>query len=181
MSTGPNPNASKSDLSEHSLPMFFHKISIYKSAVASFYVPSDVCGWYHSCWYRPRLWWHARNQCCPGQAISILLLQRHWIPLCLSSPIGDSPDEDTGMWVIGRDHDANGYQILQVIDLDTVIQCAHLIRVYGPDPVNTELKFSDSLYAFHTYYVNKYMGQHSFEIVFWYLLLFYNFHICTCY
>ena len=82
------------------------------------------------------------------------------------SHIGDSPGEDTGMWVIERDHNANGHQILQVIDLDTVIWCAHLIRVYGPDPDNTELKFSDSLYAFHTYYVNKYADQHSFEIVF---------------
>ena len=82
------------------------------------------------------------------------------------SCVGDSPDEDTGMWVVERDHDADGHQISQAIDLDTVIQCAHLIGVYRPDPVNTELKFSDSLYAFHTYYVNKYVDQHSFEIVF---------------
>ena len=67
-----------------------------------------------------------------------------------------SPDEDTGLWVVERDCDANGHQISQVIDIDTIIRCAHLIGVYGPDPDNTELKFSDSLYAFHTYYVNKY-------------------------
>ena len=58
------------------------------------------------------------------------------------SCVGDSPDEDTGMWVIERDCDTDGHQISQVIDLDTVIQCAHLVGVYGP--VNTKLKFSDS-------------------------------------
>ena len=42
--TGPNPNGSKSDLSEHLLPTFLNKFSIYKSAIASFYAPSDVCG-----------------------------------------------------------------------------------------------------------------------------------------
>ena len=30
--TGPNPNASESDLFEHSLPTFLHKISIYTVA-----------------------------------------------------------------------------------------------------------------------------------------------------
>ena len=63
------------------------------------------------------------------------------------SCIGDSPDEDTGLWVIEKDCDANGHQISQVIDIDTIIRCAHLIGVYGPDPVNTKLKFSDSLYS----------------------------------
>ena len=42
--TGPNPNASESDQSEISLPTFLNKISVYKSAIASFYAPSDICG-----------------------------------------------------------------------------------------------------------------------------------------
>ena len=42
--TGPNRNASESDRSEISLPTFLDKISVYKSAVASFYTPSDICG-----------------------------------------------------------------------------------------------------------------------------------------
>ena len=58
------------------------------------------------------------------------------------------PDEDTGMWVIEWDCDANGHQVSQVIDIDTIIWCAHLIGVYGPDPVNTKLMFSNSLLHF---------------------------------
>ena len=37
------------------------------------------------------------------------------------SRIGDSPDEDTGLWVVEWDCDANGHQISQVIDIDTII------------------------------------------------------------
>ena len=83
------------------------------------------------------------------------------------SRIGDGPDEDTSMWVVERDVDLYGNQISQVIHIDTVIRCTHLIGVYGPDPVSTLLAFSDSLYAFHTYYVNKYADYHSFEVAVW--------------
>jgi hypothetical protein len=39
-----------------------------------------------------------------------------------------------------------------------------LIGVYGAEPVSIDLKFSDSLYAFHTYYVNRYADHHSYEV-----------------
>ena len=80
------------------------------------------------------------------------------------SRVGDGPDKDTGMWVVERDLDLHRKQILQIIHIDTVIQCAHLIGVYGANPVSTRLTFSASLYAFHTYYVNKYADHHSFEV-----------------
>ena len=83
------------------------------------------------------------------------------------SHIGDGPDEDTGMWVVKWHVDVYGNQISQVIYINTVMQCAHLISVYGPDPVSTLLTFSDSLYDFHTYYVNKYVDHHSFKVAVW--------------
>ena len=58
----------------------------------------------------------------------------------------------------------NRHQILQVIGIDTIIQCAHLIGVYGPDPVNTKLKYSNSLFTFHTY-VNKYTNPMQITVV----------------
>lgn len=189
--TGPNRNASESDRSEISLPTFLDKISVYKSAVASFYAPSDICG--IKGMRRERI--HATPSWRKGaprydtilvetdpdydgmqgtdvaQAKLFLSLRYAGTEYRCAlvdwfSRIGDSPDEDTGLWVVERDCDANGHQISQVIDIDTIIRCAHLIGVYGPDPVNTELKFSDSLYAFHTYYVNKYADHHSFEVAF---------------
>ena len=80
------------------------------------------------------------------------------------SCVGDGPDKDTGMWVVEHDLDLHRKQISQIIHIDTVIQCTHLIGVYGANPVSTQLMFSASLYAFHTYYVNKYADHHSFEV-----------------
>ena len=167
-------------------------ISIYTSAVASFYVPSDICGIKGMC----REWIHASPSWCKGAPhYDTILVETDpeytgmsgtdvtQVKLFFSfryegieyrcalvdwfSHIGDGPDEDTGMWVVEWDVDLYGNQILQVIHIDTVIQCTHLIGVYGPDPVSTLLTFSDSLYAFHTYYVNKYADHHSFEVAVW--------------
>lgn len=68
------------------------------------------------------------------------------------------------MWVVDRHQDIDGEQVSQVIHIDTIMRCAHLMGVYGPDHVSTKLTFSDSLYAFHTCYVNKYADHHSFEV-----------------
>ena len=181
-----------SNLSDSSLPTFLDKISIYTSAVTSFYAPSDICGikgmrrkWIHA---SPS--WHKGAPCydtilveMDPEYTGISGTDVAQVKLFLSfryegieyrcalvdwfSRIGDGPDEDTGMWVVERDVDLYGNQILQVIHIDTVIQCTHLIGVYGPDPVSTLLAFSDSLYAFHTYYVNKYVDHHSFKVAVW--------------
>ena len=79
------------------------------------------------------------------------------------SCVGDTPDEDTGMWVVECDYDIHNCQLSGVIHIDTMIRCSHLICVYGAEPVSMETKFSDSLYAFNIYYVNKYADHHSFE------------------
>ena len=68
------------------------------------------------------------------------------------------------MWVVECNLDLHGKQISQIIHIDTVIWCAHLIGVYRANPVGTRLMFSASLYEFHTYYVNKYADHHSFEV-----------------
>ena len=78
--------------------------------------------------------------------------------------VGDSPDEDMGMWVVKQDYDVHDHQLSEVIHIDSIIRCLHLIGVYGAEPVSTDIKFSDSLYPFNTYYVNKYVDHHNFEI-----------------
>ena len=86
------------------------------------------------------------------------------------SHVGDGPDKYTGMWVVECNLDLHGKQISQIIHIDTVIWCAHLIGAYRANPVGTRLMFSASLYEFHTYYVNKYADHHSFEVAVWYPL-----------
>ena len=77
------------------------------------------------------------------------------------SHVGDQPDDDTGMWVIEQDYDIDHCQLSEVIHIDSIIRCLHLIGVYGPELVSTDIKFSDSLYTFPTHYVNKYADHHS--------------------
>ena len=78
--------------------------------------------------------------------------------------IADSPDEDTGMWIVKPVPDNSA-----IIHLDSILRCTHLIPVFGQNFVDRSLglTFSDSLDAFLFYYVNKYVDHHMHKIVFW--------------
>ena len=77
--------------------------------------------------------------------------------------IADSPDGDTGMWIVKA---VSGNSA--IIHIDAILRCAHLIPVFGPRYVDRQLGliFSNSLDAFLAYYVNKYADHHMHEIVF---------------
>jgi hypothetical protein len=85
----------------------------------------------------------------------------HWF-----SHVGDSPDENTGMWVVEPEILENGTPHPSVIHLDTIFHAAHLIGVYGEAFVLTHLSFTNSLDAFRVYYINKYIDHHAFEVAF---------------
>ena len=55
-----------------------------------------------------------------------------------------------------------------IIHLDMILQCAHLIPVFGLHYIDCSLKltFNDSLDTFSNCYVNKYADHHTHEIVF---------------
>jgi len=86
----------------------------------------------------------------------------HWF-----SMVGDSPDDETGMWMVEPDF-LRGKQVLEVIHLDSILRGAHLIGVSGSHflPSDLVFNFSRSLDAFKTFYVNKYVDHHAHEIVF---------------
>jgi hypothetical protein len=46
-------------------------------------------------------------------------------------PIGEVPDETSGMWIVAPELDGEGQQVRAVISLDMVLRGAHLIGVYG--------------------------------------------------
>ena len=52
----------------------------------------------------------------------------HWF-----STLGDTPDDETGMWVVRPDYLAHRKCFLGVIHLDTIMRGAHLIGVPGAD------------------------------------------------
>jgi len=81
-------------------------------------------------------------------------------------PIGDEPDEVTGMWIVVPEVDNDGCRVQSVVSLDSVVRGAHLIGVYGSEFIPVELHFSESLDAFKAYYVNKYIDHHANMLVF---------------
>lgn len=173
------------------LPEFYNKINVYSSAVATFYAPSDISGIGGMRSERIRAVDTWRNG--PGRYDTIFVnidssaegmrgldVARvrlffsfthkgtknpcalvHWF-----SRVGDSPDENTGMWVVEPEILENGTPHASVIHLDTIFRAAHLIGVYGEAFVPTQLSFANSLDAFCAYYVNKYIDHHAFEIAF---------------
>ena len=85
----------------------------------------------------------------------------HWF-----SWVGNSPNEHTGMWIVKPDLAEDGIPIASVIHLDTIFCAADLMPVYGNDAVPRYLSSTKSLDAFDSYYVNKYINHHAFEIAF---------------
>ena len=164
---------------------------MYASALATFYAPSDLCG--TSGMRRERI--HARSSwrkgpgrydcmfvntdsSAPGMhgldvVRARLFFSFHYqgkvYPCALVrwySCIGDEPERDTGMWVVEPECNDDGSPFMAIIHLDTIVRGAHLIGVYGDKYIPTNLTFNDSLNAFHSYYVNKFIDNHAFEIAF---------------
>ncbi|KAG1727942.1 uncharacterized protein EDB91DRAFT_1060898 [Suillus paluster] len=80
--------------------------------------------------------------------------------------VGDTPDEDTGMWIVRPGYGADDAPEYAVIHIDSIYRAAHLIPMYGMQFVPRELKFYHSYDVFQAYYVNKYADHHAFEIAF---------------
>ena len=85
----------------------------------------------------------------------------HWF-----SRVGNLPDDNTGMWVVEPDVLANGEAFTLIIHLDMIVRASHLIPVFGSQHVSKTLSFTDTLDAFSSFYVNKYIDHHAFEIAF---------------
>ena len=79
--------------------------------------------------------------------------------------VGRAPDSVTGMWKVRPELDRYGNRVQSVEHLDVIFRSAHLIPVFGDGPLPTEFHYRDSLEAFTTYYINKYADHHMFEVV----------------
>jgi len=81
-------------------------------------------------------------------------------------PVAGEVCELTGMWIVAPEIDNQGRHVQSVISLDSIVQSAHLIAVYGNNVVPIDLHFSKTLDAFKTYYVNKYIDHHAHVLAF---------------
>jgi hypothetical protein len=184
---------SDSDIPVNWLPAFHAKISVYASAVATYFAPSDLCGIGGMRRERIRAvpsWRRgpARYDCVfvnadpSAEGMRGLDVARvraffsfkfrgvnypcalvHWF-----SRIGDKPDKNTGMWVVEPEFDFAQSPLggSAIIHLDTIFRAAHLLGVCNDNFLPRNLTFHDSLDTFHSYYVNKFIDHHAFEIAF---------------
>ena len=77
------------------------------------------------------------------------------------------PDPDNGMWVVEPEFDGNGYRLMSVVHVDSVVHGAHLLPVFTADvAIPRNINFSQTLDIFEAFYVNKYIDYHAFETVF---------------
>jgi len=180
----PNITAPYPDVSES-------PVSVFHSAVSTFYAPSDLSGLggMHSECIRSTPYWRKG----PAQRDTVFLEKDQDEPGMKGLHIGrvflffsftydgvkypcaliqwfttvsDEPDEDTGLWIVEPNFDANGRREMEVVHVHSILRGAHLIPVYGHDRVPPDLQHTESLDVFRAYYVNKYIDHHAFEIAF---------------
>ncbi|KAH9848231.1 hypothetical protein C2E23DRAFT_740030, partial [Lenzites betulinus] len=168
------------------------RISVFPSALAVFYTPSDLSGIKGMKRERIRacmLWRSspARNDCVfvdddealPGfQGLAVVRIRLFFsfkhhdgsdFPCALVSWFvlsKDTPCDQTGMWIVKPHLDAYGLLVMSVIHLDCILRAAHLIGVAGAHTIPRTLTYTDSLDAFNAFYVNKYADHHAHEIAF---------------
>ncbi|KAI9441589.1 hypothetical protein H4582DRAFT_2110402 [Lactarius indigo] len=184
-----DPNApAGSDVPLAQCPPFDGKISVYHTATAVFFSPSDpsgLQGMRSECircnprWRKqtPRFdtAFVERDSTLPGargfdvvrlRALFSFVWRDIYYPCALIRwfiHVGDKPDEVTGLWVVQPDTNADGSPAVEVIHLDSVLRAAHLLPVFGNSFMPIELSPHNALDAFETYYINKYIDYHAFE------------------
>jgi hypothetical protein len=186
----PNADIPATDVHLDEFPYFCGNVSVFHSAVARFYAPSDLCG--AGGMYRERIrsnpkWRgeYARHDTMfvevdpeldgmRGMVIARTLLfmsftfRDEYLPCALVHWFipRDEPDEVTGLWVVEPEFEGNGRErTLGVIHLDCVARAAHLLPIYGPTFIPDDLHFSDSLDAFRAFFVNRHIDHHSHEFI----------------
>lgn len=177
------------------LPQFVGKVLVYPSAVSVFRAPSDMSGTRNmraerirsvSSWRngpeRRDCVYVVQDQNLPGfrgllvaQVHAFLRLKpKHRRRSQRSYPcavvtwfnsVGDSPCLNTGMWIVEREL-VHGKMPKSIIHIDAILRGAHLIGIAGNSVVPDDLEHTDTLNAFKTFFVNKFVDYHAHEIAF---------------
>ncbi|KAG1896333.1 uncharacterized protein F5891DRAFT_1130305 [Suillus fuscotomentosus] len=172
-------------------PQFDDKISVFNSACSRFFAPSDLSGiggmrreYIRACpiWRNEHPWFDCvfvnMNPGLDGMrgldVARVLTFFSFTYKRKLYScavvrwfdTIGDSLNEDTGMWVVQPAHNNNNTPHISVIHIDSIYRAAHLIPVYGTQVIPAQHHHHQTYDIFHRFYVNKYADHHSFEIAF---------------
>lgn len=83
------------------------------------------------------------------------------------STVGVAPCDQTGLWMVEPNFNREGQPNLEVVHIDCLYRGAHLIGVTGDSRLPTKnFSSTDSLDAYSSFYVNKYVDYHAHEIAF---------------
>jgi hypothetical protein len=86
----------------------------------------------------------------------------HWY-----TTVGAERDGPTGLWVVEPEYTHHRCRNMGVIHLDSIVRGAHLLPRF---PSNTrlprEINYTQTLDVYQSFYVNKYVDHHAFEIAF---------------
>ncbi|KAJ7211255.1 hypothetical protein GGX14DRAFT_534636 [Mycena pura] len=158
-----------SNISLNSIP-----ISVFHSAITTFYALSNFsgicgmkrevirctpswrkCGPCHDCAFV------VENENKPGfTGMSVVRIR-----LFLSFEVnGETQPYALVEWFkkVGRSPDA---ETAIIVHLDSMLRAAHLIPVFGPDPIPFDLRYIHSLDAFRAFHVNKYIDRHANDLL----------------
>ena len=81
--------------------------------------------------------------------------------------MSDEPDPDTGMWVVQPEFTCQGMRHTSVIHVDSIAHAAHLLPRFPSDaPIDCEINYMNALDVYSSFYVNKFIDHHAFEIAF---------------
>jgi hypothetical protein len=81
--------------------------------------------------------------------------------------VGLEPDQDTGMWVVEPEFDADENPHIAIIHVDSIYHAAHLIPAYRTNQyISRFLTMHDTLDTFKEFYINKFADHHAFEIAY---------------
>jgi hypothetical protein len=79
----------------------------------------------------------------------------------------NKPDAGTGQWVVQPESTRRGMRHMSVIHVDSILRGAHLLpRFLSDAPVYREINYTNVLDLYTSFYVNKFIDHHAFEIAF---------------
>ena len=77
----------------------------------------------------------------------------------------DELDPSTGLWMVQPEFAHQGVRYMSVIHIDTIVRGAHLLPIFPSDaPVYQDINYKNALDVYSSFYVNKHIDYHAFEI-----------------
>ena len=76
----------------------------------------------------------------------------------------DSCDPDIGIYLVAPSTNDNDTPDTSIIHIDCIFHTVHLISIYDVNFLPHEITPHDNYNMFCTYYVNKYVDHHAFEV-----------------